>query len=80
MEQVTIKISKELLQLLVDSDAITTADFDVKYVNEDSVDYSDNETWQAQRKVSDKAFRKLKEIEFNHRHNGNSSTSNSRKG
>jgi hypothetical protein len=65
MEICTIIISKELLQTLVDSEAITTDDFTVKLVNEDSFDYSSNEAWEAQKKISTKAYKKLKKIEFN---------------
>lgn len=68
MEYVTLTISKTLLQILVDSEAITTEDFTVKYVDEDKIDYSNDEQWKAQKKVSDKGFKKLKEIEFNIRH------------
>lgn len=64
MEVCTIKISKELLQTLVDSDAITTDSFTVKHVDVNSFDYSTNEAWKAQKKKSDKEFKKLKAIEF----------------
>ena len=65
MEICTINISKVLLQVLVDSEAIKTDDFTVKYVDDNSFDYSANEAWKAQKKKSDKEFKKLKEIEFN---------------
>lgn len=73
MEIVTIKISKELIQLLVDSDALTTDDFEVKLVDDNSFDYSNSEAWVAQKKISGKEFKKLLKIEFNIRH-GNINT------
>ena len=64
-----IQISKELLQMLVDSNAITTSDFSVVGVNEDSFDYSVSEAWKACKEKSDKAYRQLKATEFKIRHN-----------
>lgn len=64
MEICKIKISKEVLQLLVDSDALSTNDFEVIGVDENSFDYSQNVAWVAQKKVSDKAFKDLKVLEF----------------
>lgn len=77
MEFVTLVISKELLQTLVDSDAITTDQFKVKYVDQEGVNYSVHPEWLAQSKKSNKEYQKLKEIEFNIRHNGNNNTVNS---
>ena len=64
MEICKITISKNLLQLLVDSDVITTDDFKVIGVDENSFDYSDNDIWKALKEKSDKAFRELKIAEF----------------
>ena len=64
MEEVTIVISKELLQLLVDSDVINTGDFRVKTVDVKDFDYSDNPIWKALKEKSDKAFKELKIAEF----------------
>lgn len=64
MEIVTIEISKELLQLLVDSDAISTKDFRVKYVDVKDFDYSGNPIWGKLKEKSDKAFKELKVCEF----------------
>lgn len=64
MEIVTIEISKDLLQLLVDSEALTTDDFRVKLVDVKDFDYSENPMWVAQKKKSDEEFKKLKQMEF----------------
>lgn len=64
MEICKVKISKETLQLLVDSDALSTEDFEVIGVDELSFDYSQNEAWVLQKQKSDKAFKELKKIEF----------------
>ncbi len=64
MEICKIKISKELLQILVDSNAITTNDFELIGVDESSFDYSENPIWKAAKDESTKAYRNLKQIEF----------------
>jgi hypothetical protein len=69
MEICKIQISKEVLQILVDSNAITTDDFTVIGVNEDLFDYTTSELWKTAKEKSDKAYRQLKEIEFKIRHN-----------
>ncbi len=70
MEIVKILIPKEKLQLLVDSDAITTNDFELVSV-EASFDYTNSELWQAQKAKSSKEYKKLKKIEFDLRNNIN---------
>lgn len=69
MEICKIKISKDLLQLLVDSDVLTTKDFEVIGVDEKDFDYSSNEIWKALKQKSDKAFKDLKIAEFKIRNN-----------
>lgn len=64
MELITIEISKDLLQLLVDSDVITTKDFRVKLVDVKDFDYSDNPLWKSLKEKSDKAYKELKIAEF----------------
>lgn len=55
--------------MLVDSNAITTDDFKLIGVNEDSFDYTNSDAWKLAKEKSDKAYRQLKEIEFKLRHN-----------
>ncbi len=64
MEVCKIKISKDLLQLLVDSGAITTNDFELIGVDENDFDYTENEIWKSAKEASTKAYRNLKQIEF----------------
>ena len=64
METCKIKIPKEVLQILVDSDALSTDDFEVIAVEDTSFDYSTNEVWKALKQKSDKAFKELKKLEF----------------
>ncbi len=64
MEICRIEISKDKLQLLVDSDAISTNDFRLIGVNQISDIYENNEAWKSQKAKSDKEYKKLKEIEF----------------
>lgn len=65
MEICKIKIAKDVLQMLVDSTAITTNDFEVIAVDENEFDYTSNEAWVLAKAASVKAYKKLKEIEFN---------------
>jgi len=65
MEIVKISISKDTLQMLVDSSAITTDEFTLIGVDLDSYDYSDNPIWVALKEKSNKAFKELKKAEFN---------------
>jgi hypothetical protein len=64
MELCRIEISKDKLQLLVDSDAISTTEFRLIGVNQISDIYENNEAWKYQKAKSDKEYKKLKEIEF----------------
>ena len=64
MEICKVKISKDLLQLLVDSEAITTNDFELIGVDENQYDYSGNPIWKAAKESSDKSFKELKKIEW----------------
>lgn len=64
MEQAKIKISVEILRMLVDSDILTTKDFEVLYVEEITDVFKDSPIWLAQKQKSDKEYKKLKEIEF----------------
>jgi hypothetical protein len=65
MEIVKISISKDTLQMLVDSNAITTDDFTLIGVDVNDFDYSKNPAWVAAKEKSNKAYKQLKEIEFN---------------
>ena len=64
MEIVKISISKDTLQMLVDSSAITTDEFTLIGVDEKDYDYSDNPIWVALKDKSNKAFKALKTAEF----------------
>jgi hypothetical protein len=59
-----IKIAKDTLQMLVDSTAITTEDFEVIGVDEANYDYTANPIWLAAKEKSDKSFKELKKIEW----------------
>ena len=54
--------------MLVDSNAITTDDFTLIGVDVNDFDYSKNPAWVAAKQKSNKAYKLLKEIEFNIRH------------
>lgn len=69
METCRIEISKELLQILLDSEAITPNDYKLLLVDVSDYDYSTSDVWKAAKAVSDKRYKELKRIEFNIRHN-----------
>lgn len=64
MEIVKLEISKDILQTLVDSDAISTNDFKLIAVNEKDFDYTGNPIWLKAKEDSDKAYKLLKKIEW----------------
>lgn len=64
MEIVKLEISKDILQILVDSDAISTNDFKLIAVNEKDFDYTGNPIWVKAKEDSDKAYKLLKKIEW----------------
>jgi len=66
MEVVKCEIPKEIYALIP---PILRESINVKDVDVDNYDYSDDETWQLLRKESLKAYKKLKEREFNLRNN-----------
>lgn len=69
MELCTIVISKDLLQTLVDSEALSTDDFEVKLIDVKDDFFKDDERHKALSKASHKAYKDLKEYEFVRRHN-----------
>jgi hypothetical protein len=69
MELCTILISKDLLQTLVDSEALSTEDFEVKIIDVKDDFFKDDERHKELSKASHKAYKQLKEYEFNVRHN-----------
>ena len=42
---------------------------EVRYINVEGIDYSNDEMWRSLKKESDKAFGKLKDREYDLRHN-----------
>lgn len=66
MEIVKAKMSKELYFSLPQD---VRDQIDIRDVVPEEYDYSDNELWQIAKKESTKAYKKLKEIEFNIRFN-----------
>jgi len=64
MQLCKIKINYDTLQMLVDSDVITTNDFEVIAVDEKDFDYSSHPHWVEAKEKSDKAYKELKKIEW----------------
>lgn len=68
-EFATIVISKDILQMLVDSQALSTDQFEVKLIEVKDNFFANDETHKMLTKASHKAFKQLKEYEFNKRYN-----------
>lgn len=64
MEVVKLKISKEKLTELCLAKYLQPSEFELIGVDVKDYDYSSSEEWKAQKSISDKAYKKLKEIEF----------------
>lgn len=67
-EVVRIDIPKIVLGILTQNNLIRNEDYKVIKVDVPDFDYSTSEEWKAAKKESDKAYKKLKEIEFKLRH------------
>jgi hypothetical protein len=69
MEIVKISISKELFEKLFTEGHIKSGEYELIEVTEPNFDYGMDEKWTEAKSASIKAYKKLKEIEFNLRHN-----------
>jgi len=67
-EIVTIKIAMSTLKDLHSKGLISSSDYEVKHIDEE-YDYTDDPTWQQLKKESNKAYRKLKDREYDIRWN-----------
>lgn len=67
-EIVRIDISKDILEILAAKHVLPTNTYKIIKVEVPDFDYSISEEWKAAKKESDKAYKKLKEIEFKLRH------------
>jgi len=65
-EEITVTMDAEYYHSFSNEDKLA---MNIKYVDVKDYDYSDSELWVSQKKVSDKAFKDLKKIEFNLRNN-----------
>ena len=67
MEIVNINITMDRLKAL-HALGLSSAEYEVKYVDENKVDYSHDTKWQDLKKASSKAYIALKKREFELRH------------
>lgn len=67
-EIVRIDIPKIVLGILTNNSLLRNEDYKVIKVEVPDFDYSTSEEWKAAKKESDKAYKRLKEIEFKLRH------------
>lgn len=67
-EIATIKINKEKLLQLVEARILMPDQFEVISIDVPDWEYERNEAWVEQKKIANKAYKKLKEIEFLIRH------------
>ena len=64
MEAVTITLSKEKLQFLIDNEVLTIDEVQLKKVEIPDYDYSTNQQWMELNKKSKAIYKELKELEF----------------
>ena len=64
MEIVKLKIDALVFKDLIKSGHLNINDVDIQQIEPNDFDYSNDTKWQEARKVSIKAFKKQKEIEF----------------
>lgn len=66
MEMMTIEMQREQFEFFCNLNGLKNeTDYRVKSVEVPDFPYSDYEEWNKQKKISVKAYKKLKEIEFN---------------
>lgn len=65
MDVVKIKMSEEVFTNLVTSGYLSIYDYEIQSKEPEDYDYSSHDEWQQAKKASTKAYKKLKEIEFN---------------
>ena len=68
METVKITISQELFEKLFKAGHIQSGDYKLHDVNTPDFDYKNDQQWTEAKSESIKAYKKLKEVEFNLRH------------
>ena len=68
MQAIKITISLELFERLYKAGHIKTGDYLLDKIDDPDFDYSDDEHWNTAKSNSNKAYKKLKEIEYNLRH------------
>lgn len=71
MEVIKLSMSKELFGKLFRAGHIKSGDYEMHKIDEPDFDYSNDEQWKQAKSQSIKAYKKLKEIEFNLRHESN---------
>lgn len=64
MEAVTITISQEKLQFLIDNNVLSMDEVQLKKVEIPDFDYSTNQQWVELSKKSRELYKQLKELEF----------------
>lgn len=69
MEIIKISISKELFEKLFKAGHIKSGEYELDKVYDSDFDYSDSEQWQELKRESTKIYKKLKNFEYDLRHN-----------
>lgn len=64
MEEVSITLTKEKLQFLIDNNVLQEGEYGIKKVDVPDYDYSSNLQWVELSKASKKIYKELKELEF----------------
>lgn len=65
MEVIKLKMDVLIFNDLIKSGHLQMSDVDIQQIEPNDFDYSDDTKWQELKKASTRAFKKLKEREFN---------------
>ena len=71
-EHIYIEMEVERFRELCYTEGLTDQDYKIKKIDIPDYDYSGSEEWKMQKRKADQEYRKLKEIEFDIRHNNKS--------
>jgi len=69
MQIIKIQLNLEVFERLFKSGQITSDDYQLIAIDDKDFDYSSYPEWEIAKDESTKAYKKLKEIEYNIRHN-----------
>lgn len=68
LEYLTVEFEREQFERLCQTNNLTTSDYKIKKIEVPEFPYQESEKWKNQKSISDKEYKKLKQIEYDLRH------------